>query len=366
MSDSSAVDPAYLKLAKVLDTLPNGFPATETGVEIKLLKKIFDPDEAELFCDLRLSFETAEQIAERTGRTLEGLEKKLLRMRERGQLFAVDLGGTNLFKMVPWAFGIYEFQLKRLDREFVEMNEEFMPVYGKQFFGATPQMMQTLPIETEVLSNSEALPYERVSTLLDESQSFMVMECICKKEQGILDNRCDKPLEVCMAFAPVPGVFDNSPTGRAITRDEAKAILKKAEDAGLVHMTNNFQSGRFFICNCCGCCCGVLRGITQLGIPAATVVNSHYYAAIDPDLCTACGTCADERCQVNAIEADADASEVIQEKCIGCGLCVTTCPVGAISLHRKEASEIVAPPSDEVMWFRERGRQRGVDFSQYE
>ncbi len=76
----------YLKLARVLDTLPNGFPATESGVELKLLKKIFTPDQADLFCDMRLSFETAEQVAKRTGRPLEGLEDRLKAMGKAGQL----------------------------------------------------------------------------------------------------------------------------------------------------------------------------------------------------------------------------------------------------------------------------------------
>ncbi|MBK5102452.1 MAG: 4Fe-4S ferredoxin, partial [Desulfobacteraceae bacterium] len=106
----------YRKLAKVLDTLPNGFPRTESGVEIKLLKKIFQPEQAELFCDLRLTFEAAEQIAKRTGRPLEGLEEMLTAMWERGQIFGVDFGGMKMFKMVPWAFGIYEFQLPYMDR----------------------------------------------------------------------------------------------------------------------------------------------------------------------------------------------------------------------------------------------------------
>jgi len=63
------------KLAKVLDTLPNGFPATASGIEIKLLKKVFTAEQADLFCDLRLSFETALDIAQRTGRPLEGRGK---------------------------------------------------------------------------------------------------------------------------------------------------------------------------------------------------------------------------------------------------------------------------------------------------
>lgn len=51
----------YEKLADVLDSLPNGFPRSESGVELDLLKKIFRPDEAELFCSLKLKKETAAQ-----------------------------------------------------------------------------------------------------------------------------------------------------------------------------------------------------------------------------------------------------------------------------------------------------------------
>jgi len=101
----------YHKLAKVLDTLPNGFPATPSGVEIKILKKIFQPEEVDLFCDLRLTFETAEQIAARTGRSLKGLEEKLTGMGKRGQIFIVEFGNVKLFRMVPWIFGIYDLNL---------------------------------------------------------------------------------------------------------------------------------------------------------------------------------------------------------------------------------------------------------------
>jgi ferredoxin len=269
--------------------------------------------------------------------------------------------------MVPWAFGIYEFQLPHLDEEFVELNEEFYPSFGKVFFGNTPQMMQTLPVEEELSVAQEALPYEKVSTLIESSESFLVNECICKKEQGLLGNPCDRPLEVCLAVAPLPGVFDDSPTGRVITKDEAYKLLKECEENALVHLTSNFQEGRFFICNCCGCCCGVLRGINQLGIPATTVINSQYYAEIDGDECTDCGICADERCQVNAISDGEDGSYYITpEKCIGCGLCITDCPTEAIKLVRRPERDLEVPPPDEAGWFQERGRRRGVDFSRFE
>jgi Pyruvate/2-oxoacid:ferredoxin oxidoreductase delta subunit len=360
-------DDVYHKLAKVLDTLPNGFPAAGNAAGIKLLEKIFDPDQAELFCDLRLQFESAEQIAERTGRPLEGLEEKLIGMRDKGQLWGINLGGTWVFKMVPWAFGIYEFQLPRLDKEFAELNEKFYPSWGKQFFGNTPQMMQTLTIEEEIPVAQEALPYEKVSTIIDNGQDFLVNECICKKEQALLGKPCDRPLQVCLAIAPVEGIFENSPIGRVITKDEARKLLDECEENALVHLTGNMQQGHFFICNCCGCCCGVLRSINELGVPASQAIHSNYYAEIDQDECIDCGICAEERCQVNAISASEDAAyHVFQEKCIGCGLCISACPTDAIKMVRKPEEKLVIPPQDETTWFKERGSRRGVDFSQYE
>jgi len=210
-------DKIYQKLAKVLDTLPNGFPATESGTEIKLLKKIFRPQDAELFCDLRLSWETAQQIAERTGRPLDGLEDHLVKMRDLGQVFGVDIGGVRIFKMLPWAFGIYEFQLPRMDRELAEMCEEYAKVSGEQFFKNKPQLMQVIPIEKEIQAVHEALPYEKVSGIIESGKSFMVQECICKKEQGLLDHPCSRPLEVCMAIAPIEGAFDKYDHGRKLS-----------------------------------------------------------------------------------------------------------------------------------------------------
>lgn len=358
-------DDVFKRLARVLDTLPNGFPETESGVEIKLLKRVFSEEQAELFCDLRLTFETVAEIAARSGRPLEGLEEKLIGMVKAGQLFMIKLGDARFFKMLPWVFGIYEFQLPRMDRDFAELIEQYWPAYGRQFFTHQPQLMQTLAVEETIASHQEALPYEKVSTLIESGQSFLVRECICKKERGLLEKPCDRPVHVCMAVAPVPGIFDKSPTGRVISKQEAYAILNQAERDGLVHLTGNVQLGQFYICNCCKCCCGVLRSINEFGIPAAMVVNSHHFAVIDAENCIGCGVCASERCQVGAIVEDGDTYRVAPERCIGCGLCVSHCPTDAIRLMRKDRDQQTPPPLTEDDWFDERGRRRGVDFGVY-
>jgi Na+-translocating ferredoxin:NAD+ oxidoreductase subunit B len=356
-------DDVYYRLAKVLDTLPNGFPPTESGVEIKLLKRVFTPEQADLFCDLRLTFETTREIADRTGRPFEGLKEQLMAMATAGQLLTIKLDKTRFFKMLPWVFGIYEFQLSRIDKAFAELVEEYWPIYSAQFFTNKPQLMQTLTVEEAIPFQQEALPYEKVSTIIENGQSFLLNECICKKERGLLGEPCDRPLEVCLAIAPIPGIFDKSPTGRIITKEDAYELLREAEDAGLVHLTGNVQVGQIYICNCCKCCCGVLRSINEFGIPAALVVNAHHYAKIDSETCIGCGICATERCQVGAIEESEDTYQAIPDRCIGCGLCISKCPTDAIQLVRKEQSALTPPPFTEDDWFKERGRMRGVDFA---
>ena len=357
-------DEAYHKLAKVLDTLPNGFPPTESGLEIRLLEKIFEPEEAELFCDLRLTFETTEQIAERTGRPLEGLKERLLSMwKEKGQILGADLGDTAIFRMVPWVVGIYEFQVNRMDRELAEMCDEYYEHFATQSLGKRPHGMRTIPVGQALSPAHRVLSYDHVSGIIENGRAFMVSDCICKKEQKLLDKECDHPLEVCLVVGPLPGMFDDPAFGRAISKEEAYAVLDKAEQAGLVHMTANLESGHNFICNCCGCCCMVLKGMTKLGIPE--VVNSDFYSRIDSELCTGCDMCAANVCQVDAIAEQEGTYRVDRARCLGCGHCVDVCPVEAIQLIRKEPEERVPPLEDADAFLEEMARRRGVDYSAY-
>ena len=98
--------------------------------------------------------------------------------------------------------------------------------------------------------------------------------------QGLVGKGCERPLQNCMVFAPVKGAFDHSQVDRAITLDDALRILHETEEAGLVHSTGNTREGNNYICNCCTCCCAILRGVAEFDIPTA-IASSGFQAIVD-------------------------------------------------------------------------------------
>jgi len=141
-----------------------------------------------------------------------------------------------------------------------------------------------------------------------------------------------------MSFGPFADFYIENGLGREISKEEARQVLQKAEEDGLVHCSSNHAGNKTFICNCCSCCCKVLTGVTQYDNPRA-IVTSNYYATNDEETCTVCGTCVD-RCPVSAIQIDDDHTVIARDRCIGCGLCASTCPTGSIAMARKSAQEV--------------------------
>jgi electron transport complex protein RnfB len=120
-------------------------------------------------------------------------------------------------------------------------------------------------------------------------------------------------------------------------------------------MTSNYREGHIYICNCCSCCCNILRGLNELNQPDV-IARSNYRALVDEATCTGCGVCLD-RCQARAIDMDGVAA--VNERCIGCGLCASGCPSTSITMVRRDESEIEYVPRDDKDWNRKRAKSRG-------
>lgn len=345
----------YERLRKFLDAMPGGFPATDAGIEIKILKKLYSPDEAELTMKLKEEPEPVSEIANRIGMEEGELAEKLEDMAQKGLIFRIREGGRPLYRAFQFLIGIYEFQLKNLDAEFSQLFEAYLPYYGMAMAGVKTGQLRRIPLGSAVKATRGVAPYNDVRELIKDKDFISVQQCICRKEQGLLGHECSYPQEVCIGFGNFARFYVDNGMGRRIDLEETLKILELAEEKGLVLSPNNAQNIDA-ICCCCSCCCPGLRFAKMLPRPL-DMVKTYYVSKIDPELCTACGVCG-ERCPMDAIRMDGDASEIIDGRCIGCGVCIPTCPGEAISLMARPGME--APPVDFDETFRRMKAERGL------
>jgi electron transport complex protein RnfB len=334
-------DDVYLKLREFMNTLPVGYPSTPSGVEIRILKKLFSPEEAELTMQLKSEPEEVPAIAAGLGLDEAELAERLEKMARKGLIFRVRKENEVFYQAIQFMVGIYEFQLKNLDKEFCQMFEEYLPHFGMSLMPLKTKQLRVVPVESAVKSTPMVETYNRVRELVEGQKTFSVAQCICRKEQEILGKKCDRPQETCLGFGDLAQFFIDNNWGRAIDKAEVMKILDLAEESGLVLSPSNSQE-LVAVCCCCPCCCPALKYAKLMPRPADMVI-SYYQAKINPELCSSCGVCL-EQCQMAAIEKGEDSYRIVDGRCIGCGLCVSACPTEAISMRKKSGME--PPPKD--------------------
>jgi Na+-translocating ferredoxin:NAD+ oxidoreductase RNF subunit RnfB len=348
----------YRRLASRLDAIPNGFPRTKSGVELRLLAKMFTAEEAALASEMRLRPEAPEVIAQRVGKDSAATRALLMTMTREGLIRSTGRGEEIKFGLLPFMVGIYEFQIGRLDAEEASMIEEYAETLAKEVMGVPPSLHLVIPAEKSIPFEVQVFPYEQASQLLERSKSFGVRKCICRLQRSLVGKPCSHNVENCLVFAPIEGAFKGNPDIRAITKEEALDILRESEEEGLIHSSSNVREGQMYICNCCTCCCAFMRGIVQFGVENS-FAKSDFLAAVGTELCTGCESCLG-RCQFGALTVADGVSHVNGKRCAGCGLCVVSCPSKALRLVRKPEEETRVPPKDLAEWTAERAKIRGV------
>jgi len=345
----------YTRLREFMDKMPIGYPETPDGVEIKILKKLYTPEEAELTMKLKTEPEEVPAAAKRLGVDEKELAGKLEDMALKGLIYRVRSGDKKLYQAFQFIVGVYEFQLPHLDKEFCELFEQYLPYIGMNMASVQTQQLRVVPVESAVGKGGTVESYNQVREMVKQQKVLSVMDCICRKEQGLLDNPCEKPKESCLGFGDMAQYNIDNSAGRQIDVDECMKILDKAEEAGLVLQPSNTEKLEW-ICCCCDCCCPGLKIAKSTPRPQ-DLIRTYYEAKIDADECTACGDCI-ERCPMDAIQEGDNVSEIIDGRCIGCGLCVSVCPVEAISLEPKPGMD--APPKDMPDMLNRIAVERGV------
>jgi ferredoxin len=327
----------YDGLIDKLNQFPSGAPKTEKFIE--LLKELFTDEEAEVGADMPMFPTPLSEIAASMGRDEAELKPILENMANKGLAYHRQKEGQDMYSIFPLLPGIFELQFmkgevnektKKLAHMFDEM---WSSDWAHEIFAPKTQMARAIVIEKEIPSGVEVFPYERVSKFIDEAEYLSLTVCYCRHEKELLDKSCGRSKDVCLQFGPFAKYVVDRGFGRKITKEEAYKALDKSEEEGLVHLSDNTQSRINFICNCCGCCCGILAGITKMNKPQA-VATSHFVVDIDTDTCSACEACV-ERCHFDAITVN-ETAELDAEKCLGCGLCNAVCPTESMSMVRRD------------------------------
>ncbi|MFX1302166.1 MAG: 4Fe-4S binding protein [Promethearchaeota archaeon] len=338
----------YRKLQEHLDKFPIGFPATKSGVELKLLQYLFTPEEAKVATKLNFAFEPLNMIYERVNDpnlSIEELEKLLENSVKKGAIHYKKKGDKKLYANAMLIIGIFEYQVNRLTMEFMDLMKQYgQEVFDVELFRTKISQTRVVPVEKSITHENFVATYNDVRSLIENAEKpIAVAKCVCRQKQDVRRERDPCKLtdryETCIGFGHMAQMYIDQGWAREITKEDALKILDKNEETGLVLQSGNAQRPNF-ICSCCGCCCGLLRDLKKMNNPAR-LMKTNYYIEIDSDLCVGCGICI-ERCQMDALTLVDDISTVNRKKCLGCGLCVVTCSSGAIKLKNNE--NVTSPP----------------------
>jgi electron transport complex protein RnfB len=348
-------DQVYVKLQKHLDNQAIGFPATKTGVEIRVLKHIFTPEEAEIATFLSYKFEPLESIYSRVETEVKSPEKLwniLDNIQKKGGIEIKIKNGEKHYCNAPLVVGMYEFQLDRLTPEFIKDFNDYTSdkAFGIELLSTELPQMRTIPVAKSIHPQHNVSTFDEITALLQEAEEpFIILECICRKKKSLEGEPCkvtDRK-EVCLAVGGMAQMALASNVGRQITRDEAMLIIEQNQKEGLVLQPSNTKTAEF-ICSCCGCCCGMLTLHKNLPKPL-NFWATNFYAVVNKNTCEGCGNC-EESCQVGAVKVSEKENHaaVNIERCLGCGVCVANCPNESISLVKKPI-EVMPPQTREEL-----------------
>ena len=347
----------YEKLAGELDRIPNGFPRTKSGVELKLLAKLFTPDDAALASTLSMDPKSISEIANGNNMEEAEVKAKLISMVRRGLIDMKRLEGKGfVYHLIPFVVGFYERQNAKIDKEFAELFEQYYHEAFHQTMLAHPSVHRIIPMEKTIPVDIDVMTYEKASTYLDQAKSWGVVDCICRVQKRLIGHGCDHTVKNCLVLSPKAGAFQKTEEIETLTMEEAMEILADADREGLVHSINNAQTEVYYICNCCTCSCGILRGMVEFG-SVNSIARSDFYAEVDTESCTGCESCLD-RCAFSAMTMEEGICEVDRKACYGCGLCISSCETEALSLVQKSPEELTPPPADDEAWRRVRAASR--------
>ena len=341
----------YLELCTALERRPGRYRGLDIPEFYEMARELFTPEEAAVCAAQPRGLQTVARIAEAAEMNEAEAAPVLDRMAEKGLCFAMEKDGRTLYAPLPLVPGIFEYQFMRgtdtdWDRRIARLIRRYKDAFDaacgvpEETFPST----RVVPVDRKIEAGSRIHTYSQVLSYIERFDPIAVATCYCRHQARLIDesDHCGAPDEVCLQFGAGARFVIDRGMGREIGKDEAREILERSEEAGLVHSTVNRQEIDW-LCNCCSCHCVLLE--TALAAPRPGLfMNSGYRPVVDPALCTACGVCVD-RCPASALTLkEADTPDLDPDRCIGCGVCATGCPEEAVALEERPG--FTPPPVD--------------------
>ena len=373
---------AYAALSERINRFPQGAPPSD--LLYRILALLFTEKEAGLVARLPVRPVTARRAAavwgmrESEARTvLDGLASRAI---------LLDMEGPNgtLYILPPPMAGFFEFSMMRvrddidqkllaeLFYQYITVEDDFIVAL---FTNGETQLGRVFVNEPALAAAPEnrmaVLDYERASEVIDTAEHMGVGMCYCRHKAEHVGKACKAPMNICMTFGGTADSLIRHGYARRVDKAEGRDLLAQAHESNLVQFGENVQRDVAFICNCCGCCCEAMIAQRRFG-SMHPVHTTNYLPHVDGASCNGCGKCVDT-CPVEAmtlVSANDPAkprkrrAELAAEICLGCGVCTRVCPTNGLWLEPR-AKRVVTPVDTlhrSVLMAIERGNLPGLIF----
>lgn len=343
-------DLAYQRLQQRLDRMPTGAP--DSPVLQQILRLLFTVEEAQVAARMP-TICSMPTLARRTGRSEDDLGPMVDTMAAKGLVMDLVNHGQRYVALAPVVIGFFEFTFMRV-REDAPMEQlaalfhEYMfddDTFAHAVFRGSTQIGRSLVREEALPEDSqvEVLDWELATHIVSEAPSVAVSLCPCRTHAELIGEGCGKPTRTCLTFGGAADALVRAGIAEPISNEEGLEILTSAKAAGLAQTADNVKHGISYMCNCCGCCCGMMQSIRRHGI-TGSIVSSNWVAHVDLTKCRGCKKCL-HACPADAITMVDNGGRGLRKnwaivdplKCLGCGVCDERCNWGAHSMVPREA-----------------------------